>query len=318
MSTVTAGTSAAAGARATAGTTAAPAASGGGSTGTKPTGGAGMVATAQAGSTAGMGAVGSAGQPATGGKSGSSAAGSGTPAAGSGGSGGAVPTAKFSFFMTSWKGLQRLSKSEKGFGGDLRYGQPSGLEGADKICADLAEASMPGASAKGWHAFLSAAKGPSGSQVNAIDRVGEGPWYDRTGRVLAMTKSALLATRPMGADPAIMNDLPNEEGIPNHQPDPSQDPVNNHHVLTGSDAQGKLYMGNSTCSDWTSTASNAGRPRVGFSYPAGGRQHWISGQDEGGCGAGAVLVDMGGSNPSNPIVGSGGGYGGFYCFALKP
>jgi hypothetical protein len=82
---------------------------------------------------------------------------------------------------------------------------------------------------------------------------------------------------------------------------------------------GKLYKpSGSTCNDWTSTAQSAGRPRVGFSYPAGNRQNWLSGQDEGGCGAGAVLVDMGGSNPDNPIVGSGGGYGGFYCFALKP
>ena len=223
--------------------------------------------------------------------------------------------------MTSFKGLQRLSKSDKGFGGDLRYGQTTGLEGADKICSELAESSLQGATAKGWRAFLSVAKGPSGSAVNAIDRVGEGPWYDRAGRVVALNKAALANPRPMGADPAIINDLPNEDGIPNHQPDPGQAPVNNHHALTGSDATGKLYKGStasSTCNDWSSTAQNAGRPRVGFSYPAGNRQHWISGQDEGGCGAGAVLVDSGGSDPSNPIVGSGGGYGGFYCFALQP
>jgi hypothetical protein len=135
-----------------------------------------------------------------------------------------------------------------------------------------------------------------------------------------MTKSALLNARPQGADPAIINDLPNEDGIPNQQPDPSQSPVNNHHVLTGSDTSGKLYLNsvNSTCKDWTTTEANAGRPRIGFSFPAGNRQHWISGQDEGGCGAGTVLVDYGGSDPSNPIVGSGGGYGGFYCFARTP
>jgi hypothetical protein len=179
---------------------------------------------------------------------------------------------------------------------------------------------MPGAAAKGWRAFLSVAQGPDGKPVNAIDRVGEGPWYDRIGRVVAMTKAALLNSRPQGADPAIINDLPNEEGVPNQTPDPGQPPVNNHHILTGSDASGKLYNGsvNSTCSNWTNTAQSAGRPRVGFSYPAGNRQHWISGQDEGGCGPGAVLVDKGGSDPSNPIVGSGGGYGGFYCFALTP
>jgi hypothetical protein len=242
----------------------------------------------------------------------------GAPAAGSGGSNAGPELAKFSFFITSLAGLQRLSKKEAGFGGDLRYGEADGLAGADKICTELAESSMPGSGAKGWRAFLSANKGPDGMQVNAIDRIGEGPWYDRIGRVVAMTKTALANTRPMGADPAIINDLPNEDGVPNKRPDPAKPPVNNHHVLTGSDASGKLYKNTSTCNDWTSTAQSAGRPRIGFSYPAGNRQHWISGQDEGGCGAGAVLVDMGGSDPSNPIVGSGGGYGGFYCFALKP
>jgi hypothetical protein len=40
--------------------------------------------------------------------------------------------------------------------------------------------------------------------------------------------------------------------------------------------------------------------------------------DESGCGAGASLVEMGGPNNSNPTVGSGGGYGAIYCFALTP
>jgi hypothetical protein len=72
---------------------------------------------------------------------------------------------------------------------------------------------------------------------------------------------------------------------------------------------------NGTCDNW-SALTNAGRPRIGFSWPAGNRQHWISGQDEGGCGAGVNLAQTGGSDPRNPIVGSGGGYGGIYCFAL--
>jgi hypothetical protein len=273
---------------------------------------------------AGVGQAGSAGSGrGTSGASGGGAGGggsSGAPAAGSGGSSGTAELPRFSFFITSLAGLQKLSGKEAGFGGDFRHGQADGLSGADKICSDLAETSMPGSAAKGWRAFLSVAQGPSGGPVNAIDRVGEGPWYDRIGRVVAMTKAALLNTRPQGADPAIINDLPNEEGVPNQRPDPSKPAVNNHHILTGSDTSGKLYNGsvNSTCGNWTSTAQNAGRPRIGFSYPAGNRQHWISGQDEGGCAPGAVLVDNGGSDPSNPIVGSGGGYGGIYCFALKP
>jgi hypothetical protein len=45
--------------------------------------------------------------------------------------------------------------------------------------------------------------------------------------------------------------------------------------------------------------------------------HWISSLDESGCAPGVNLIQNGG--PGNDgTVGSGGGYGGFYCFALTP
>ena len=68
----------------------------------------------------------------------------------------------------------------------------------------------------------------------------------------------------------------------------------------------------------------------GFPFPTGGGGppgmvgglmdygHWISSLDEAGCGAGVSIIEMGAPNPNNPTVGSGGGYGGFYCFALTP
>jgi hypothetical protein len=245
--------------------------------------------------------------------------------AGSGGASGSDAAANdlepFSFFVTSLEAMQRLSDSEDGFGGDLSYGEADGISGADKICTEIAEYSMPGATAKGWRAFLSAAHGPGGAQVDAIERIGSGPWYDRLGRIVAMDKDALAHDRPMGADPLIADDLPNEYGVPNHRPDPNQPEVDNHHVLTGSDESGHLYNGDDsgTCADWTSTDASSGRPRVGFSWSVDNRVHWISGQSEGGCGAGvSILMDNGGSDPSNPIVGSGGGYGAIYCFALMP
>ena len=46
--------------------------------------------------------------------------------------------------------------------------------------------------------------------------------------------------------------------------------------------------------------------------------NWMSSLDEAGCAPGASLIEMGPPNPSNPTVGSGGGYGGIYCFALMP
>ena len=44
---------------------------------------------------------------------------------------------------------------------------------------------MPGSGAKGWHAFLSAPATATARQVNAIERIGSGPWYDRIGRLFA-------------------------------------------------------------------------------------------------------------------------------------
>jgi len=223
--------------------------------------------------------------------------------------------------VTSIDEMRRLSKSQNGFGGDLRYGQADGLAGADKICSEIAESSMPGSSAKQWRAFLSVTKGPNGTPVNAADRIGTGPWYDRRARLVAMTLPDLLQDRPNGADPLIKQDLPNETGTPNHRPDPTMPVADNHHTLTGSDAQGKLYGPKATCLDWTSSARDnvmTGRPRIGFSWSIQNRTNWISGQDEGGCGAGVAIGENGASDPNNPIVGSGGGYGGIYCFALSP
>ncbi len=232
---------------------------------------------------------------------------------------------KFSFFVTSLKALRDLSKNQNGFGGDLSYGETgagAGLRGADKICTEIAERSMAGAGKKVWRAFLSATNDGSGKVANAIDRIGSGPWYDRQGRLFGKSIVDISATRPTSADAAIKNDFPNEDGVPNHSPDGVQ--VDNHDMLTGSNAQGKLYGQSATCKDWTGKAGSEGKPRVGHSWPRGGgggggggeAAHWISAMDVGGCAPGVNLSDsMGGGGNT---VGGEGGYGGFYCFALTP
>ncbi|MFT3706553.1 MAG: hypothetical protein QM817_02690 [Archangium sp.] len=222
---------------------------------------------------------------------------------------------KFSFFVTSQEALLQLSGSANGFGGDLRYGETgdgAGLRGADKLCATIAERSMTGAGQKRWRAFLSA------SNVNAIDRLNAGPWYDRLGRVVANSKSELLADRPTAADSAIKKDLPNENGEPNSSPNGVA--VDNHDTLTGSNAQGTLYSASATCADWTSTTAS-GKPRIGHAFPrsgatSGDNANWISSHDAPGCGAGinTSATSMG----QGTTVGGGGGYGAFYCFAEVP
>jgi hypothetical protein len=285
-----------------------------GTGGTGAGGSGGTAGTADAGPKGGGGGSPGRDAPGDGGTAGDTA----VDAAPEGGGG-----VKFSFFVTSLVAMRRLSRSQDGFGGDLRYGEATGLAGADKICAEVAELALPGAGAKPWRAFLSAtAGGPNGGPVHAIDRVGDGPWYDRLGRLVAANKADLLHPRPRGADPAIVNDLPNEHGIPNHK-DGAPGCIdfwcpNNHDVLTGTNELGRLYSTNpdSTCNDWTS-AEPQGRPWCGHSWPREvSGVNWMSSLAEGGCAPGVNLIERGGARM--PTVGSGGGYGGIYCFALVP
>jgi hypothetical protein len=261
----------------------------------------------------------------------------------------AQPAEKFSFFITSLQGMRDLSQSEQGFGGDLRYGEPTGLAGADKICTELAERSLPGSGDKGWRAFLSTAMGAEdGGPTHAKDRIGQGPWYDRMGRLVAMDLGALLQERPAGADPTIASDLPNERGEPNHT-DTIAGMDDNHDIITGTNAQG-MYDGHFTCADWTSTDTpvppatempdesmpappTAGGaaptfpggfrlpdfhgPGLGHSWPSAfSGTSWFAAHRALGCGASVALVQTG---PGEGVgIGNAGGYGGIYCFALKP
>ena len=328
----------------------------GGAGGTGATGGAGGATggTAGKGGTAGSGATGGAtggtgGAAGTGGTAGAAgagiggavgkagAAGSGGTTAGASGTGGTAgvvdaggakdgggttgdaSTTRFSFFVTSQAALKALSANDKGFGGDLRFGEADGLTGADKICTQTAERGMP-ANGKTWRAFLSVSKGPGATPVNAIDRIGNGPWYDRQGRLFAMTKADLLQARPKGADPAIINDFPNETGASNQFPDATGMMHDNHATLTGSGPQGMLWTTGlaATCQDWTNATAAGGKPHVGYTFPRMTTNNWISIMDEPGCLPGGTISQTGGADPNDPSVGSSGGYGGFYCFALTP
>lgn len=322
------------------------------------------------GATAGA-AAGIGGSVAGGGTGGTSAAGvggdmpggsGGLPGGGAGGSAGSGMAGaggqsemvqKFSFFVTSVGSMTALAEEfgvgDEGFGGDLRYGEQTGLAGADKICKTIAERAMPGAGAKTWRAFLSTTTGGmNNGPVHGKDRIGTGPWFDALGRTVAMTLDALLTPdRPMGADPVIANDLPNEYGIPNRSDGApgctGNECPNNHQVLTGTNCKGMLYTGGGqtlglneitstcvnanppegtpdsgyTCNDWMSREPS-GKPWCGHSWGrTGSGMSWMSSAKDAGCAPCVELVEMGGINPGGrKCVGSAGGYGGIYCFAL--
>lgn len=226
----------------------------------------------------------------------------------------------FSFFIASRVAMVALSDNPLGFGGNL-----GGLECADQICALIAECVAPG-NAQTWHAFLST------KDVDAKDRIGAGPWYDVLGNKIADDASGLIGVdRPTTADGTVNHNLPNEYGCENLTPACDDVKEDNHHVLTGSTPQGVLSDGR-TCNDWTSTDATPGTgPAVGLSWErqlyndssagpgggfGGGSQNWLSFANESGCAPGGNLTNDPPMGNNDGTVGSGGGYGAIYCFAV--
>jgi hypothetical protein len=186
------------------------------------------------------------------------------------------------FFVTS---------TGMGKGGDL-----GGLAGADAHCQALAKAE--GAGDHTWRAYLSTMATSTRPAVNARDRIGNGPWYNALG-VLIAANSAQLHSRDSGI---------NKENAVTERADPVNgvgDTPNVHDMLTGSRPDGTAFDENKdlTCGNWTS--SSQGRAQVGHHDRTGQEEDassWNSAHASRGC--------------SQQELQSTGGAGRFYCFAI--
>jgi hypothetical protein len=232
------------------------------------------------------------------------------------------PMPWFSFFVTRLVGLFGLPAGEiapapdpvDGYGGNL-----GGLAGADEICSMLAQTSNPG-DLKVWRAFLSTSGFQGGEQVAAIDRIGDGPWYDWNNRLFAMNTSNLTNPddgRPSGIDAQLRDMFTDEYGNPIQVEN-----EDNHDMLTGSEADGSVAGGlEETCQNWTSSAelNNDSDIQVGHAWPRSNDsgRHWLAEHTVRGCMPGVHINGTGGAYEGGQRVGAGGGYGGFYCFALS-
>ena len=187
---------------------------------------------------------------------------------------------EMSFFITS---------VSPGDGGNL-----GGLEGADAYCADLASAA--GSDGKVWRAYLSTeADGKRG--VSARDRIGDGPWYNATGELIAVNVDQLHLNPNITKRTALDENgaLVNGRG----------DSPNRHDILTGSMMDGTAYFpdeADHTCSNWTS--NDVGSAQVGHhDRHGGGNLSWNSAHGSRGCSADALKRT--------------GGAGLFMCFAAE-
>ncbi len=141
--------------------------------------------------------------------------------------------ADMSFFVTS-NGI--------GDGGNL-----GGLAGADVHCSNLAAAA--GSTATEWRAYLSTT-GADG--VNAIDRIGAGPWVNALGVTVATDVADLLS------DGSNLNGLTavteNGDVVPGRGFTP-----NRHDILTGTTLEGLASTDatDTTCGNWTSNGEGS-------------------------------------------------------------
>ena len=192
---------------------------------------------------------------------------------------------EMSFFITS---------VGKGNGADL-----GGLEGADAHCQALAEAVGSGFST--WRAYLSTTAPGGQAGINARDRIGNGPWHNALGVLIADNVDALHTdSNNLNKETALT-----EEGM---QVSGRGDPINKHDILTGSDPDGRYSTagGDTTCANWTS--SDQGSAIVGHHDRIGltDSRHmisWNSSHGTRGC--------------SQEALRSTGGAGMFFCFAAR-
>lgn len=175
-----------------------------------------------------------------------------------------------------------------GNGGNL-----GGLDGADAHCTALAEAA--GTTGRTWRAYLSTQE-PGARGVSARYRIGEGPWHNAKGELVAEDLDVLHLS------PNIIKRVALDE---NGQPVKGVgDQPNEHDILTGSMADGMAYFprdtDDHTCSNWTS--SGEGSAQVGHhDRHGGGNTSWNSAHGSRGCSQEALI--------------STGGAGLLYCFA---
>lgn len=198
---------------------------------------------------------------------------------------GNAPPQPMSFFITS---------VGKGDGGNL-----GGLAGADAHCQTLAQAA--GAGAKTWRAYLSAFPiGQTHGPVNARDRIGNGPWYNAKGQLIAWNVTDLHGDNQRDRNSVNKEFALNEKGMPVNG---RGDSPNQHDILTGSDSFGRLPTGNAmtaTCNNWMSNST--GHAVVGHhDRSGGGNSSWNS-------------AHMSRSCSQSDLVATGGA-GLFYCFA---
>ena len=144
-----------------------------------------------------------------------------------------TPASNMSFFVTS---------TNPGKGGDL-----GGLAGADAHCQSLAQAA--GSGGKTWRAYLST------STVDAKGRIGNGPWLNAKGELIAQNVADLhSASNKITAETAVTEKGTAPGYLTTNAAGEVQRPAGQlaHDILTGTNEDGTKNA--ATCNNWTDGA----------------------------------------------------------------
>ena len=172
-----------------------------------------------------------------------------------------------------------------------------GLAGADAYCQSLASA--VGAE-NTWRAYLSTTETPEEEAVNARDRIGDGPWHNAAGVLIANNLEELHGDNNINKATAL-NELGSEVNGRGDSP-------NLHDILTGSlpDGTASKETGDTTCNNWTSNSEGSAivghHDRQGLDETEPSKS-WNSSHGSRGC--------------SLENLNSTGGGGLLYCFAVE-
>lgn len=184
-------------------------------------------------------------------------------------------------------------------------GNLGGLAGADAICQRLAAA--VGAGNRTWRAYLSTHGTQSTPAVNARDRIGNGPWYNANGVMIAGSLADLHGDIQRDSNLINVETAVTETGA---RVNARGDMPNEHDVLTGSDSHGRAFSpGTATreddrdCHNWTSDSPTAHAMIGHHDRMSAWNTSWNSSHTTAGCSL-AAFVETGGA-------------GHFYCFAAQ-
>jgi len=196
-------------------------------------------------------------------------------------------------------------------------GNLGGLEGADRMCQEQAQALGAPHASKTWRAYLSQEQRANTPRVNARDRIGPGPWFNVKGVLVASNVADLHGDQQRDRNNMQKANTLTAKGEMVPGVERPQGTQNEHDIMTGSDPQGRAYTDglDHTCGNWTSDGLQL--PQANPNFPAERARAMLGHSDRSGGGNVSWNSAHMSQGCSKPALIATGGAGRFYCFAIN-